>query len=141
MNYTVQFIGLTYFHLSPRAVRILLPDGRNFRQIAPHNASISLRPDDVERTSGWITSEIDHDKFQTEFFFPPAKITLAGANEKGDIVATTLADSLYTLRDVAPEAQVDPARAKVVGDLTIHRGEFAGFRLPGSPDDGNSAVI
>src|SRR5207244_859240 len=75
MPYTIQFIGLAHFKKSRETgMRVLLPDGRSYQQIAPHRASISVAPDAVESSSGWGEGEVDGDRFQTEFWFPPSFI-------------------------------------------------------------------
>ena len=130
MSYQVQFVGLAWFHEDPPgAVRVLLPDGRNFgHNIPAHTFSISVAPDRVVSSTGWDAGKIDTDQFQTQFWPPPSKIVLAGTDTAGPIDRAEQLERLPSLRAIVPGAKVDPDKAKRVGDFDIRQGTFKVFR-------------
>ncbi len=141
MPYTVVFIGLANFTKSKSGgMRVLLPDGRNYKQIAPHCASISVAPDTVRGTKGWRDGEIDSDKYQTEFWFCPSKIYFEAGDEKGIIRSAKMVPFLPSLKALAPNIRIDPERANAIADITFLQGTFQAWRFPGTRD-GHGALI
>jgi hypothetical protein len=142
MPYTLQFIGLAHFIKSRSGgMRVLLPDGTNYRQIAPHRASISVQRDAVRASKGWRDGEIDTDASQTEFWFPPSTLHFEAADERGKIASSKLLPFLPSLKRSNPDIRIDPERAHTIADITFQQGRFQAFRYPGGKDDGKSALV
>ena len=134
MPYKVQFIGLAWFHWEPAGnVRVLMPDGRNFKNVPSHKFSISVAPEAIVSHTGWLPAQVESDASQTQFWVPPSKIVVEGTDQQGVIDANKQVSRLPSLRAIDPNAKIDYGKAKKVGDFEIQQGVFEAFRMPGQP--------
>jgi hypothetical protein len=142
MPYKVQFIGLSWFHWGQDGnMRVLLPDGRNFPNVAPHKFSISVAPDAIVSYTGWLPEQVESDQYQTQFWVPPSKVVIEGTDQPGLVDGNKQIPRLPSLRAIDPKAKFDPDnQAKKVGDLEIRQGTFEAFRMPGQ-DPNNCGLI
>lgn len=145
MPYNVQFVGLSWFNEDPQGtVRVLLPDGRNFKKVPRHDFSICVAASTVKSSSGWELNEVKKDDFSQlmQFLPPPSKVVLEGTDSGGHLLDTT--DQLPCLpilrafdRSVL---RVDPDQAVKVGDFEIQQGTFKAFRFP-NRDPREAAIV
>lgn len=134
MPYKVQFVGLAFFQENPPGtLRAMLPDGRKFDPVPPHLFSISVAPDAVIAKNGWAEKEVESDKWQTQFWPPPSKITIEGSENAGTLDTSNQVPRLPRLQAINPNATIEPEKAKTVGDFTIRQGSFQVSLLPGKP--------
>ncbi|MEA2236082.1 MAG: hypothetical protein QOC81_806 [Thermoanaerobaculia bacterium] len=142
MPYKAQFVGLNWFHEEPPGtMRVLMPDGRNYKTIAPHKFSISVEPNAVVDKTGWAQKEVVADAHQVEFWPPPSKVVLEGTDRPGILDSKKQIPFLPTLVIEGPSAKIDPDRAKKVGDFEIRQGEFEAFLMPGKTTNDGSAIL
>lgn len=143
MQYKVQFVGLNFFREEPPGtMRVLMPDGRNFKDVPPHRFSISVEPNSVEAQTGWLQGEVLKDKDQVEFWPPrPSKIVLEGTDKPGTLNSEKQIPFLPILILQDPNARIDPDKARKVGDLEIQQGVFEAFLMPGKEINDGSAII
>lgn len=130
MSYSVQFVGLVCFYRERGGRLALLPDGRDPGPgIEPHDGSIVVDPAAIEEANGWGDGE---DVQSGTFRLSPCEITIDGAADAGALNTEEHEGRLPQLRQIDPNFEIDPAKAKTIAKMRIRNGTLTAYLIPGS---------
>ncbi|MEO8035501.1 MAG: hypothetical protein ABI837_13780 [Acidobacteriota bacterium] len=147
MGFTIDFIGLSYFHKCKRSGGlVLLPDGRNpYGSIPPHYASFFLEDARVDfPNSDWWRATPKKklsDVHVTEFpILKPSEILISGLSENSGcwplgggskLDLGNLHSALPELAKIDTKFRVDLKKAETIARLPIRRGTAEAFLFDG----------
>lgn len=146
-GYDVLFVGLVCFLNKRNGKRVLLPDGRTpGPNVTPHYAYLAVDPEAIVDWRGWFPAdETENDLMESGLFrLPKCRISMTGTNTMSGLDTARHAGFLPSLRQVDPNAAIDPDDAEAVVDMMLTSGTLEAYRVAGvdtDPDDDDVAVI
>ncbi len=141
MSFIIDFVGLHYFQKQNGSRLVLLPDGRKFAGMTPHNARFYVektrligRPDQQDWWNP-IPNPVLDDYALVEFPIPePVKLEITGLEapsgaSSGSAVQAVRMEQLDHLKDLDPQMTIVPDKARTIARLEVGQGLCEAFSL------------
>ena len=141
MSFIIDFVGLNHFQEQNGSRLVLLPNGRKFAGMTPHQANFYIekarligRPDQQE---WWPLPPLNPtlEAYSLAQFPIKEPVTLeitglaAPSNGSSPPIESVRMEQLDHLQDLDSKLIVDPPNAKTIAQLTIGQGRFEAFAL------------